>query len=94
MLCGDARAHSQADLVLSRDGRIGATDLVLTTIPFPGLPAGSQLTQSANVTLPGNPDNPPPGFFEPDSVLLGLRIDFCDPFVGGDSAAGGMLGVF
>jgi hypothetical protein len=75
---GDAGPF-HAEIRLSNDGTIDTADTLLTPFLVPtdpsGLKAGSSVSGTVMVHLPGSPGVPPSGFDTLDKAFLGLRID-------------------
>ena len=61
-----------AELRVSADNRIDASDPLLATLPVAGLAAGAAVTGTVTVGLPGTP---PASFPAPEQVFLGLQLD-------------------
>lgn len=58
------------ELRLSDNETISSSDVLLDTVRVGGLPAGASATQSATLTLPGSPAEPPLGRVDTDFYLV------------------------
>jgi hypothetical protein len=66
------------ELRLSSDATITNSDTLLASVSIGGLGSGVSTMGSLMFVLPGGPGMPPPGFSEPDDVLVGFIIDSAD----------------